>query len=610
MALVRRSGHRFEANIWPGFVDALTALLLILMFVLSIFMIVQFSLRETITGQSRKLNDLNAQLSALTEVLSLERTKSEGLELELGTVRASLVDREAEADRLTAALAALSQQKSALETELAQTKSALTEAVDAREAVNLALAQARDEIDAQTEAARLDAARREAMQAMIAELNAQRDAREQEIVTLNADKASALALIAALQTEAQARDAELAEQNARVADLAEDQEELASTKLELEQSQAQLRRDIAQLTAQKAVLEADLEAATLRLTNEEEARLIEAAAAEALRKKLAEDAAELDAVTLALEQARAEAEQTLTLLAAAEAAKQRLGDELQAGIDDTEALRLELEQARARQEALERTAGGVSEAFDREAALRKIAEAELAKASEQSAEQARRVALLNEQVKQLNSQLAALQQLLDETAAKEAEGQVQISNLGSQLNAALARKVALEAENAELLAEKVDQLEQVRSIFLERVEGALAGREGIKRVGDRFVFQSEVLFGPGSSQLGFAGQRELTKLGAVLRELSAELPPDLDWILRVDGHTDRTPLSGSGRYRNNWELSQARALSVVDYLINREGVDPSRLAAAGFGEFQPIEEGEEPDSLARNRRIEFKFTER
>jgi len=137
----------------------------------------------------------------------------------------------------------------------------------------------------------------------------------------------------------------------------------------------------------------------------------------------------------------------------------------------------------------------------------------------------------------------------------------------------------------------------------------LGGRSDIAIVGDRFVFQSEVLFTPGSAAIGAEGKHELAKLGQVLREVSSKMPTDLNWILRVDGHTDKIPIS-SGQYRNNWELSQARALSVVEYLINEEGVPPQRLAATGFGEFQPIAEGDDPASLARNRRIEFKFTER
>ncbi|MEM0922444.1 MAG: OmpA family protein, partial [Pseudomonadota bacterium] len=297
----------------------------------------------------------------------------------------------------------------------------------------------------------------------------------------------------------------------------------------------------------------------------------------------------LDAATLALEEALAEAEERLTLLAAADAAKERL-----------EAAALEQ-----------------SSAFDREAALRALAEQELSAAEAQTLEEQQRVALLTAEVQELQKQIAALERSLDASESQDAADQIQISQLGERLNAALARRVAveaenaaLEAENAALLAEQVDRLEQLRSIFLERVETALSGREGIRREGDRFVFQSEILFAPGSATLGPEGQAELTKLGRVVREVASDLPEDVNWILRIDGHTDRLPLSGQGRFANNWELSQARALSVVTYLISQQGVPPDRLAATGFGEYQPIAFGESPAALARNRRIEFKFTER
>ena len=175
---------------------------------------------------------------------------------------------------------------------------------------------------------------------------------------------------------------------------------------------------------------------------------------------------------------------------------------------------------------------------------------------------------------------------------------MQIANLGERLNQAL--------------AEKVSELARFRSAFLERMEEVLGGREDIARVGDRFVFQSEVLFETGSAQLGPEGREKLADLGEILRAVAAEAPEGLDWVLRVDGHTDKRPLTaGPGaKYADNWELSAGRALSVVRHLIYAEGVPPERLAAAGFGEFRPVVEGDSPEALARNRRIEFKFTER
>ena len=138
----------------------------------------------------------------------------------------------------------------------------------------------------------------------------------------------------------------------------------------------------------------------------------------------------------------------------------------------------------------------------------------------------------------------------------------------------------------------------------------LGEREGVQVVGDRFVFPSEVLFAPGSATLGAEGQAQVARVAAVIRDIADDIPPEIDWILRVDGHTDRTPVGPGRGFRDNWELSQARALSVVRYMVDVEGLPADRLAATGFGEFQPIDTGDSPEALARNRRIELKFTER
>ena len=137
----------------------------------------------------------------------------------------------------------------------------------------------------------------------------------------------------------------------------------------------------------------------------------------------------------------------------------------------------------------------------------------------------------------------------------------------------------------------------------------LSDRENIRIVGDRFVFQSEVLFPTGSDQINEAGQVEMKKLADAIIELQREIPPEINWVLRVDGHTDNRPLSGAGRYRDNWELSSARATSVVKFLI-ANGVPANRLVAAGFGEFQPLDPGDTEEARNRNRRIELKLTER
>jgi len=132
----------------------------------------------------------------------------------------------------------------------------------------------------------------------------------------------------------------------------------------------------------------------------------------------------------------------------------------------------------------------------------------------------------------------------------------------------------------------------------------------VRIVGDRFVFSSEVLFQTGDTELSAEGRAQIARIAAILKRVSDEIPPEIDWVIRVDGHTDNQPLSGLGRYRDNWELSQGRALSVVRYMADGLGISPNRLAANGFGEYQPINTANTAAALAQNRRIELKFTER
>jgi chemotaxis protein MotB len=204
------------------------------------------------------------------------------------------------------------------------------------------------------------------------------------------------------------------------------------------------------------------------------------------------------------------------------------------------------------------------------------------------------VALLNQQMKALREQLAGLAKALDASELLAAEQKVQIASLGSRLNAALATKV--------------QELSRYRSEFFGRLREILGNQPGIRIVGDRFVFQSEVLFETASAELEEGGKTQLGQLAQTLKELSARIPTDIDWVLRVDGHTDRRPIS-TPKFPSNWELSTARAISVVQFLIE-QGLPPGRLAATGFGEFQPLEAKDDEIAYRRNRRIEFKLTER
>ncbi len=205
------------------------------------------------------------------------------------------------------------------------------------------------------------------------------------------------------------------------------------------------------------------------------------------------------------------------------------------------------------------------------------------------------VEALNQQINALRRQLAALEEALNASEQRDKESQARIADLGSRLNVAL--------------AQKVQELARYRSEFFGRLRQILSNRSDVRVVGDRFVFQSEVFFDVGSAAVSNAGKVELDKLASALVQLDGEIPPDIPWILRVDGHTDKKPLSGAGQFKSNWELSAARAISVVQYLVTK-GVAPQRLMAAGFGEFQPIELGDTDEALKRNRRIELKLTDR
>jgi flagellar motor protein MotB len=221
-------------------------------------------------------------------------------------------------------------------------------------------------------------------------------------------------------------------------------------------------------------------------------------------------------------------------------------------------------------------------------------QAALAKEQRTSEASRRQINLLKLQLDDLRKRMAQAMSLLDDFEAKDAENKATIADLGRRLNRALAMQV--------------EKLSRYRSEFFGRLREVLHGQPGIRVVGDRFVFQSEVLFGSGSTEMGVAGRIQLTKLAETLIDISRTIPEDINWVLRVDGHTDDVPIS-TVRFPSNWELSAARAIAVSKYLIH-VGVPPDRLAPTGFGEFHPLEPGESVLARRRNRRIELKLTER
>src|SRR5262245_37889489 len=202
------------------------------------------------------------------------------------------------------------------------------------------------------------------------------------------------------------------------------------------------------------------------------------------------------------------------------------------------------------------------------------------------------VEVLNQQLAALRRQLSAIEQALEAAEKKDKESQSRIEQLGQRLNVAL--------------AQRVQELQRYRSDFFGRLREILGNRPEIRVVGDRFVLQSEVFFDTGQSVLKPEGRAEMDKIASALLELNRQIPQDIAWVLRVDGHTDVRPIAGG---RTNWDLSAARAIAVVQYLIAR-GMPPQRLVAAGFGELQPIDPGTDEGAYSRNRRIELKLTER
>lgn len=516
MALSRRSGHRFQASIWPGFVDAMTGLLLVLMFVLTIFMVVQFALRETITGQASELDTLSTEIAELSRALGLEQDRSASLTDRVGALTATLGDARQRQNEQTALITSLTSSKAAAD--------------------------------------------------------------------------------------------------ARIDDLETARDRLSLDKDALEQAMVGLRDQVE----------------------------AEAGAAEALRAKLSDSQTELTAMTLALEEQRRRAEETLTLLAAARdsgadleaklaealAVESQQSDEFLAMKAELAALKkdqkLSLEEVRERlaaalaaQLAAEAKANEQMSAAEERAALLSEARKTLSQQKTQSEEGLRARELLNQQVAALRNQLGQVQALLDDSREREAARDVRIDSLGQDLNAALARVAAeekrrreIEQEKNELLEAEKQDLEKYRSEFFGRLRDVLGTQQGVRIEGDRFVFSSEVLFPPGQATLSDSGKNDIAKVAEILRKVVDDIPDEIDWIIRVDGHTDDAPLISTAEFADNWELSQARALSVVRYMIDFLGVPPDRLAANGFAQYQPIAPGSTAEARAQNRRIELKFTER
>jgi len=434
MALARhRSNRGFEAFIWPGFVDGLATLLMVIIFVLMVFFLIQINLAQRVSGQDATLQQLRGEIASLAELLNLEKAETSRLALTITQLELQLDAELREKDELNARIAALSS----------------------------SLATSREE----------KASIEDTLRALTEKSKSIEDERDRLTLALQA-----------LSTRA---------------------EDAEKTRDQLAVSLAEVtgRADAAEAARDKAITELDEQALVLAAI---EAKL------EELRLKNAEREAAL-------------------------------------GEKDKEI-------SASRQEVL----------------------------------------ILTQSINALKTKLGQLQALLDEKE-EEARAAKEVSvNLTKQLNNALSSKVA--------------ELQRFRSEFFGRLREVLKDRSDIRIVGDRFVFQSEVLFELGSADIGAEGERQLMELSNALREISDAIPTDIDWVLQVTGHTDNLPIN-TPRFRDNWDLSTERALSVVRYLI-LAGMDPERLAASGFGEFQPIDTADTDVARAKNRRIELKLTHR
>lgn len=460
-------------NPWPGYVDALSTLLMTVIFVLLVFVLAQVFLSIAMSGQNKALHQLNQQVASLTDMLALEKSHAAALQLSVSQLGGKLASAEKKRDSLASALAALETQESAM-------ASARSSAESVRDKLAQELADARLQLDSGT------------------------------------------TRIRHLQTE------------------------LASANHSAEGAEQASKQNASELVATAA----ELTAAKKRLADMQ-------AAMQALDKEVKVNKA------------------TIT-----------------ARLSDIAALSEQVQALQALRDSLEKKAEIAAVRATTEAQRRAATAALLAKEKGLATSATAQIALLNEQIGQLRAQLASLSAALDVSEKTNSAKDVKIADLGKRLNLAL--------------AERVQNLELYRSEFFGELRKALAGQSGVRVVGDRFVFQNEVLFPIGTADLTPAGKLKIIELALTLEDIAKRIPTNIHWVLEVEGFTDRTPIH-TAQYPSNWELSTQRAVNVVKLLI-QQGIPPDRLAAAGFGDTHPIDPADTPAAYAKNRRIEFLLT--
>lgn len=520
----RSSTRRGSDSIWPGFVDALATLLLVIIFLLVVFVIAQMLLSQAISGKDDALDRLSDQVAELSDLLSLEREANAELRLNI-----------------------------------AQLSSSLQEAVSRRDELIVAL----EEMTARAESAeRSSGATREDYVAGLKELESIR----RDIEALRQVRADLEAEVGQLAAALRQRERDQEDLERR---LALSQGELEASERELEAARSARRDALASLESNRQQLQAAQEAL------------------ETVGRAFSESKDELEENREALRESR----QQLTLNQQGLIESRRTIGALR---DRSKALENRLADER------ERTLLAQREIEDRETILRRQ-RVEIEEASLTVSTQTEQITLLRAQLESLREELARLSAILDASAEKDKAQEARILDLGRKLNRAL-------AQEAQRLAKEARKLERYRSEFFGRLREVLGDRKDIRIVGDRFVFQSEVLFESGQALLEPSGQIQMAQLAETLLEISREIPADIPWVLRVDGHTDSQPIN-TLQFPSNWELSTARAISVVKFL-QTHGVPAHRLAATGFAEYQPLDARFDEVALRRNRRIELKLTER
>lgn len=601
MAGTTRRSRTRDTNIWPGFVDALATLLMVIIFVLMIFIVAQFYLTQLLSGRDEALSRLQQQISELGELLALERETGAELRLNVAQLSSELQTSIASRDALSAQVGQLTNQRDQLEDRLAASVSnqaalrqRIVEIESSRDGLDLRVSQVLSERDAllaklravESEA-NLAKAERDELRAGMADALKVMDANRDTIKLQLSDLKSLRRNIAALNKARKDLEAEVTElAAARAAMGAELRGALANTErtqrdLEIERESARLtRQEMAAITERLKLRTEELAAArkTGSLTENDlsEARdllgdmLGKLAAARQSNRALTTEAdarkASIAELTALLSKSR---DQTTALTSEVEAADRRTA--------------LAQEKIKERDIRLEELLSNYNLSLDQLNDEQRI-----------SAAAQREVALLNRQLLAIRQQIASLQQALEASEAETAAQNVKILDLGSRLNKAL--------------ASKVQELARFRSEFFGRLREVLKNRQDIRVVGDRFVFQSEVLFESASATIAGDGESELQRLALALNEIAPKIPENINWILQVEGHTDSIPIFNE-QFRSNWDLSAARAISVVQFLI-REGVPAERLSATGYGEFQPIDQRKDRIGNRRNRRIEMKLTQR